>query len=44
MPIINVSVTGKPDAALSAAIAKQVTELTATHLRKDAIITAVAIS
>ncbi|MER8611425.1 4-oxalocrotonate tautomerase family protein [Mesorhizobium sp. M0435] len=44
MPIINVSVTGKPDAALSAAIAKEVTELTATHLRKDATITAVAIS
>ncbi|RWP20419.1 MAG: 4-oxalocrotonate tautomerase family protein [Mesorhizobium sp.] len=44
MPIINVSVTGKPDAPLSAAIARQVTELTATHLRKDAAITAVAIS
>ena len=44
MPIINVSVTGKPSAALSAAIAKEVTELTATHLRKDPTITAVAIS
>ena len=44
MPIINVSVTGKPNAALSAAIAKEVTELTATHLRKDPTITAVAIS
>ncbi|TGQ66710.1 4-oxalocrotonate tautomerase family protein [Mesorhizobium sp. M00.F.Ca.ET.186.01.1.1] len=44
MPIINVSVTGKPDAALSARIAREVTELTATHLRKDPTITAVAIS
>jgi 4-oxalocrotonate tautomerase len=44
MPIINVSITGKPDATLSAAIAKEVTELTATHLRKDATITAVAIA
>jgi 4-oxalocrotonate tautomerase len=44
MPIINVSVTGNPDAALSAAIAREVTELTATHLRKDPTITAVAIS
>ncbi|MDX8448456.1 tautomerase family protein [Mesorhizobium captivum] len=44
MPIINVSVTGKPDARLSAAIAKDVTEITATHLRKDPTITAVAVS
>ncbi|TGV74345.1 4-oxalocrotonate tautomerase, partial [Mesorhizobium sp. M2D.F.Ca.ET.145.01.1.1] len=35
MPIINVSVTGKPDATLSASIAREVTEITATHLRKD---------
>ena len=44
MPIINVSVTGKPNATLSATIAKEVTELTATHLRKDPTITAVAIT
>ncbi|UDL91460.1 4-oxalocrotonate tautomerase family protein [Mesorhizobium sp. PAMC28654] len=44
MPIINISVTGKPDAALSARIAKDVTEITATQLRKDPTITAVAIS
>ncbi|BCG95899.1 tautomerase family protein [Mesorhizobium sp. 131-2-1] len=44
MPIINVSVTGKPDVALSATIAKEVTEITATHLRKDPTITAVAIN
>jgi 4-oxalocrotonate tautomerase len=44
MPIITVSVTGKPDPALSATIAIEVTELTATHLRKDPTITAVAIS
>lgn len=44
MPIINVSVTGKPDAALSARIAREVTEITATQLRKDPTITAVAVS
>ncbi|SDA65279.1 tautomerase family protein [Mesorhizobium qingshengii] len=44
MPIINVNVTGKPDAALSARIAREVTEITATRLRKDPTITAVAIS
>ncbi|MER8981102.1 4-oxalocrotonate tautomerase family protein [Mesorhizobium sp. M0239] len=44
MPIINVSVTGKPDAALSARIAKEATEITATQLRKDPTITAVAVS
>ena len=43
MPIINVNVTGKPDAALSARIAREVTEITATRLRKDPTITAVAI-
>lgn len=44
MPIINISVAGKPDAALSARIAKDVTGITATQLRKDPTITAVAIS
>ncbi|WFP75235.1 4-oxalocrotonate tautomerase family protein [Mesorhizobium sp. WSM4906] len=44
MPIINVSVTGKPDAKLSAAIAKDITGITATHLRKDPTITAVAVN
>ena len=44
MPIINISVTGKPDAKLSATIAKEITELTATHLRKDPTITAVAVN
>ena len=44
MPIINVSVTGKPDAALSARIAEEVTEITATHLRKDPTLTAVAVT
>ncbi len=43
MPIINVSVTGKPDPALSERIAQQVTELTRSHLRKDPTITAVAV-
>ena len=44
MPIINISVTGKPDAKLSAAIAKEATEITATLLRKDPTITAVAVN
>ena len=44
MPIINVSVTGKPDAALSARIAETVTALTARHLRKDPTITAVVVN
>jgi 4-oxalocrotonate tautomerase len=44
MPIINVTVTGKPDTELSARIAKEVNELTKTHLRKDPTVTAVALS
>src|SRR5262245_13871137 len=44
MPIINVTVTGKPDPALSAKVASQVTELTRAHLRKDPTVTAVAVS
>jgi 4-oxalocrotonate tautomerase len=44
MPIIHVTVTGKPDPALSAKIASQVTELTRTHLRKDATHTAVKVT
>jgi 4-oxalocrotonate tautomerase len=44
MPIINVTITGKPDAALSARIAREVNEITATHLRKDPTLTAVAVS
>jgi len=43
MPIINVSVAGKPDPALSQRIALQVTELTKSHLKKDPTVTAVAI-
>jgi 4-oxalocrotonate tautomerase len=44
MPIINISLTGKPDAALSARIAGEITEITARQLRKDPTITAVAVS
>ncbi|MGX5830724.1 tautomerase family protein [Mesorhizobium sp. 43Arga] len=44
MPIINISVTGKPNAALSASIAREITAITATQLRKDPTITAVAVS
>jgi 4-oxalocrotonate tautomerase len=43
MPYINVKVTSKPDPALSARIAAQVSELTRAHLRKDPSITAVAV-
>lgn len=43
MPIINVSVTGKPDPTLSAQIAEQVTLVTQVYLRKDPTITAVAV-
>ncbi|TPN79633.1 4-oxalocrotonate tautomerase family protein [Mesorhizobium sp. CU2] len=44
MPIINVSVTSKPDAKLSASIAMEITEITARELRKDPTITAVAVN
>jgi 4-oxalocrotonate tautomerase len=44
MPIINISVTSKPDAKLSAAIAREVTDITAKLLRKDPTITAVAVN
>ncbi|MBZ9767211.1 4-oxalocrotonate tautomerase family protein [Mesorhizobium sp. CA6] len=44
MPIINVSVTGKPDAKLSAAIAREATDITAKLLHKDPTITAVAVN
>ncbi|MBZ9674907.1 tautomerase family protein [Mesorhizobium sp. ES1-1] len=44
MPIINISLTNKPDTALSADIAGEITEITARLLRKDPTITAVAVS
>ena len=44
MPIINISITGKPNAKLSAAIARDITEITARELRKDPTITAVAVN
>jgi 4-oxalocrotonate tautomerase len=44
MPIINISVTGKPDAELSAAIAREATDIAAKELRKDPTITAVAVT
>lgn len=43
MPYINVKLTAKPDPALSARIARQISELTQMHLRKDPTITAVAV-
>ncbi|WP_457580201.1 tautomerase family protein [Ensifer canadensis] len=44
MPIINITVTGKADPALSQRIATVVSELTATHLRKDPTITAIVVN
>lgn len=44
MPIINVTVSGKSDPALSSQIAAAVSELTATHLRKDPTVTAIAVT
>jgi 4-oxalocrotonate tautomerase len=44
MPIINLSVTGPADAALSAQLAARVSQLTQVHLRKDPTITAVAVT
>ncbi len=43
VPIINISVTGKPDPALSQRIALEATRLTGRHLKKDPTITAVAV-
>ena len=44
MPILNVSVAGKPDLARSSAIATLLTELTGAHLKKDPAVTAVVIN
>jgi 4-oxalocrotonate tautomerase len=44
MPLIDVSVAGHSDAALSASIAHELSALTATHLHKDPAVTAIAIS
>jgi 4-oxalocrotonate tautomerase len=44
MPIINIAVTGTPDAKLSAEIARESTEITAKLLHKDPTITAVAVN
>ncbi len=44
MPIINISITGQPDAALSARIAAEITDLTRAHLKKDPTVTAVAVA
>ncbi|MCA1405323.1 4-oxalocrotonate tautomerase family protein [Ensifer sp. IC3342] len=43
MPIINATVTGRPDPELSARIAAEISELTQAHLRKDPTVTAVAV-
>jgi 4-oxalocrotonate tautomerase len=44
MPIINIALSGDADPALSAHVAREMTELTRLHLRKDPKLTAVAIS
>lgn len=43
MPYINVKVTANPDPELSARIARGISELTRTHLRKDPTVTAIAV-
>lgn len=43
MPYINLKLTATPDPALSSRIARQISELTKLHLRKDPTITAVAV-
>jgi 4-oxalocrotonate tautomerase len=43
MPILNVSVSGRPDPAMSAHIAKALSETTEAHLRKDPAVTAVTV-
>ena len=44
MPIVQIAVTGTPDAALSAKIATEITQLTRNHLKKDPTLTAVAVT
>ncbi|MDK1493866.1 4-oxalocrotonate tautomerase family protein [Sinorhizobium sp. 7-81] len=44
MPIINITVTGRPDPDRSAEIAAKVSDLTQEHLRKDPTVTAVAVT
>ena len=44
MPFLNVSVSAAPDAALTNAIAAELSELTQSHLRKDPAVTSVAIT
>jgi 4-oxalocrotonate tautomerase len=44
MPIINIAVTGQPNATRSAAIASEITALTRIHLKKDPTVTAVAVT
>lgn len=44
MPIINITLSTRPDAARSKRIAYEVTELTQRHLRKDPTVTAVSIA
>src|SRR4051794_13241892 len=44
MPIINISVSGEADEALSSAIAGEISKTTATHLKKDPTLTAIMVS
>lgn len=44
MPYINVSVTGKPDAALSKKIASKVSGLTGDILKKDPSVTSISVT
>lgn len=44
MPILNLSVSGRADAVLSARIASELSDLTARILRKDPAVTSVAVT
>lgn len=44
MPIINVALSGKPDAERSSKLAARISTLTQQHLRKDPKLTAIAFS
>src|SRR5262245_48794219 len=44
MPIINITVSGESDAALSSGIAGEISKITATHLKKDPTLTAITVS
>lgn len=44
MPLLNVTLSGVPDAALAASVAAELSALTAAHLRKDPAVTSIAVT